>query len=399
MAPGLGLSAYLSYGLVKGEGLPWEGALCACFLSGAILLVMAVLHLADAAMKYIPTTVKVATVIGMGLLLTFIGMQSIRLVVSSGDDSLVKLGPMNSANLWISMLGLMILATLSHHRIQGAVLIGIFMVTLVMWSINNSWPTNIFEIPSPDLSIMSGSTNVALVAENPTTYLTGIVSFLLVGVFDVSGVMFGLACLAKIESHDADGTILVPGSKWVFISAGVGTMVASLFGCSPIILAIESAAGIKEGGRTGLTAMVVGCWFTLSLFFAPVLGKIPQEATAPVVILIGASMMGQANEIDWTEMRVAVPAFLTLSLMPFTFSISNGIAFGLASYAFLALSTGEAFKRQSSGLLIGSGPGISYGAIASSGSEDKFESFMRSPTLILRSNEFSEITENRKEHV
>ena len=414
MAPGLGLSAYLSFGMVKGSGLPWEGALTTSFASGALIALLGASNLADAVMRWIPTNIKVATVIGMGLLISFIGMQSIGLVVAAGDDSLVKLGPMNNVNVWISLGGLMLLATLSHHRITGGVALGIMLVTLVVWAMNGSWPSSFAQLPRESGPTWEYATRFGLLLGDLGSYVPGIGAFLMVGIFDVSGVMFGLAVLGGLDREDADGNVVVPGSRWVFISAGLGTMLAALLGCSPIICQLESAAGIKEGGRTGLSAIVVSAWFTLSLFFAPLLGAIPQEATAPVVILIGASMMGQASEIDWTRMRVAVPAFLTLAMMPFSFSIPNGIAFGLGADIILYLTCGSCFglaktdeelSRHSSVLRAGTGAPVSASAV-SYGATDRSpvyrpvkeeggifrspstEAFMRSPNLILRTAEY-----------
>lgn len=409
MAPGLGLSAYLSYGLVLGGGLPWEGAMTCAFVSGAILLVLGLTDLADACMRFIPKTIKIATVIGMGLLITFIALQSIGLVVASGDESMVKLGSLDNQNVWVSLFGLALLATLAHHRVTGGVAIGIFIVTVMIWAANNSWPQQVVQLPVESGPLYKAATKFELLAENPSGYLSGVCAFLMVGIFDVSGVMFGLAVLAGLEQEDKFGHIIVPGSRWVFISAGLSTMLAACLGCSPIIVQLESAAGIKEGGRSGLSAIVVGIWFALSLFFAPLFGQIPQEATAPVVILIGASMMGQAKEIEWEEMGSAVPAFLTLVIMPFTFSIPNGIFFGLAFNAVLSITCSDRIRlpgstpvqpfrdpHQGQPLQNQSGQAISYGAVSSvesGGRMNRYNSknaveFLRSPTLILRSGEY-----------
>mmetsp|Transcript_14561 Transcript_14561/g.26122 ORF Transcript_14561/g.26122 Transcript_14561/m.26122 type:complete len:510 (-) Transcript_14561:32-1561(-) len=409
IAPGLGLSAYLSYGLVKGNGLPWEGALTSAFLAGLIVFILGVTNLADLAMRWIPITIKVATVIGMGLLLTFIGMQSIDLVVAAGDDSLVKLGPLDRVELWISLAGLMLLATLAHHRVQGGVVIGIFVVTGVVWAMDGTYPESWFQFPRESAPIWEAATQFRLVLNSVQKYAPGIGAFLLVGVFDVSGVMFGLAVLAGLDQEDSRGHVHVPRSKWVFMAAGLSTMVAACLGCSPTIVHIESAAGIKEGGKSGLTAVVIGMWFLVSLFFAPLFGSIPQEATAPVVILIGASMIGQASEIDWKQMRVAVPAFLTLSLMPFSFSIPNGIFFGLLSNLILYVTCGDicgknnedydALDQHEAGgrPITEAGKSISYGTVSSAnlagGSSFprtySTDSFVRSPNLILRKGEYA----------
>jgi len=416
LAPGLGLSAYLSFGLVKGQHVPWEGALTCCFLSGMIVTILGIVQLADVAMCWIPEYVKSATIIGMGLLLTLIALQSIDLVVASGDSSLIMMGPLDRPELWISMGGLMLQASLAHHRFRGAVIIGIFGTTLLMWYQDNSWPSDFMSFPSIEGSTIAAALNLEFIFDNPREYLPGLIAFLVVGIFDVSGVVYGLMCLAGLSEKDEQNNVVVPGSKWAFIGSGVGTMIAACLGCSPIIVHIESAVGIKEGGRTGLTAVVVSCWFLVSLFFAPLFGSIPPEATAPVIVLIGASMMGQASEIDWKEMRIAIPAFLTLIVMPFTFSIPNGIACGMVSNGILLITTGRIFgykdsldeddveksadtvvKKSSSTNSLNKGVNFSYGSVLLSeqalNSKDipsprYTHSPYRSPNLILRSEEF-----------
>ena len=337
MAPGLGLSAYFSYGLVQGDGLPWQGALTCCTIAGCVMLALALTNLSSFIMTVIPNTIKVATVVGMGLLLTMIGMQKISLVVASNDESLVKLGALDNEKIWIALSGLVLLGTLSYHNVRGSILIGITTVTVAIWTREHAWPDRYFSSPGEkDFNeVVSGALSFGLINQN---YINGIASFMVVGIFDVSGVLFGLGRMADLADTR---TGELPGCKWAFVAASVGTIVAALFGCSPIIPAIESAAGIKEGGRTGLTAIVSAAWFSLALFLSPLFGNIPVEATSPVLILIGAAMMGEASEIDWTCMYQALPGFLTLTIMPFTFSIPNGIVFGTTFLVILYFTTGQ----------------------------------------------------------
>uniref|UniRef100_A0A7S3LN44 Xanthine/uracil/vitamin C permease n=1 Tax=Aplanochytrium stocchinoi TaxID=215587 RepID=A0A7S3LN44_9STRA len=338
-APGLGLSAYLSYGLVQGRGIPWQGALTTCVVTGAIMLLLAITRLSDLMMSFIPRTIKSATVVGMGLLLSFIGMQTIHVVVAADDDSLIKLGPLDNWEVWLSLIGLILLATLTYHHVRGAVLIGIFVLTMILWQSDNSWPDKIIEIPNTERanSIFQASLSFDLIDES---YIPGILAFLSVGIFDVSGVMYACSRLANLQDKETGET---PGGKWAFIATALGTIVAGLLGCSPIIIHLESVAGIKEGGRTGLTACVISFWFLVSVLFAPLFGDIPVYATAPVLLLIGSMMMGEASEINWRSMYEAVPAFLTLAMMPLTFSIPNGIFFGTVSHILLYITTGEFF--------------------------------------------------------
>mmetsp|Transcript_19988 Transcript_19988/g.25959 ORF Transcript_19988/g.25959 Transcript_19988/m.25959 type:complete len:521 (+) Transcript_19988:138-1700(+) len=400
-APGLGLSAYLSYGLVNGRGIPWEGALSTCVVTGVLMLLLAITGLSDLIMSLIPRTIKSATVVGMGLLLSFIGMQTIDVVVASGDDSLVKLGPLDHWEVWLSLLGLLLLATLTYHHIKGAVLIGIFALTMVIWQSENSWPEQLLNFPnlSKSKGIFEASLSFDLISKN---YIPGILAFLSVGVFDVSGVMFACSRLANLQDRETGET---PGGKWAFIATAMGTIVAAMLGCSPIIIHLESVAGIKEGGRTGLTACVIGFWFLVSVFFAPLFGDIPVYATAPVLLLIGSMMMGEASEINWRSMYEAVPAFLTLAMMPLTFSIPNGIFFGTVAHAILYVTTGEFFTWVKGKCFSGSISRIDSleeaTRLTSSADElepqkvkEKTASFFgvlpyeRSPSLLLRQDEF-----------
>jgi AGZA family xanthine/uracil permease-like MFS transporter len=333
LAPGTGLSAYLAYGLVKGSsGMSWEAALTCCWWAGIIMGVFAVTGISTILMGVIPSSVKMATVVGMGLLITLIGMQSIQLVVPS-EDTLVQLGPMDNYNIWLASAGLILITSLTYHQVRGGILIGIIAITIISWWIEDSWPKQVIQFPTLEVvsKVQPGHWENSMIP--------GVLAFLFVGIFDVSGVVFGLSKLADRMEPDGE----VPGSLWTFIGASLGTVIAAMLGCSPIIVHVESAAGIQSGGRTGLVAVTVGLLFALALFFAPLLGEVPSVATAPVLILVGAMMIEQATNINWKEMDQAIPAFLTLVMMPFTFSIPNGILFGLVSSFCLYISTGKCF--------------------------------------------------------
>ena len=386
LAPGLGLSAYFSYGVVKGSGLAWEGTLATCLVAGCTMLFLAVTRMSDSIMRYIPKTVKLATVAGMGLLLTFIAMQTMQLVVKD-HESLVKLGQLLRPELLISLLGLWLLATLVYHGIRGAILIGILSVTLVVWAYRDAWPSQVVQLPTFPSAFPAVEFGFL-----SSRYVPPLLAFLSVGIFDVSGVLFGLSKLLKLTRRDGS----IPGSVWAFIGASVGTIVASLFNCSPVIIHVESAAGIKDGGRTGLASVVTSMWFLLSLFFAPLFDSVPYEATSPVMILIGAMMIGETSEIAWKEMDCAVPAFLTLAMMPFSFSIPNGILFGLIAHILLYVSTGRMFRdikrwwerRQANveqGELTWINPKSSDDTLSIN---ESYERYVRRPSLVLRREEY-----------
>lgn len=336
LAPGIGLSAYLTYGLILGDGLSIQEAFTSCFIAGAILLVSSVSGFSQVIMRFIPRSVKLATIVGMGLQIALVGMTSIDLVVPNAQ-TIVGLGDMYNFELWLAMGGLVLIGSLLYHQVRGGILLGIIIMTVMTWCIEKSFPTQYVQLP--DLNIDS-TQFISFSNFDWQKCMPGIVAFLFIGVIDVSGCIFGMASLAQITLPDGS----VPGSFSTFIAVAVSTMVSAVTGGTPVIVYVESATGIKEGGRTGLTAILIGVFFLLSLFFAPVLSQIPITATAPVTILVGAIMMSQAVEIDWNNMSEAIPAFLTLIIIPFTFSITNGIIFGLLASGCFYFTTGQCFK-------------------------------------------------------
>jgi len=306
LAPGIGLSAYLTYGLVLGDGLSVQEAFTSCFISGLALLFLSVTGLSTIVMKLIPRSVKLATIVGMGLQIALVGMTSVKLVVPN-EQTIVGLGDIHNPQIWLSIVGLVLIGSLLYHQISGGILIGIFVMTLVGWVMEGHYPTAFVSIPTLTLDL----DYVSFAHLDVGRCLAGILAFLFIGVIDVSGVIFGMASLAKLT--DAEGHI--PGATPTFIGVAISTLVSAVTGGTPVIVYVESAAGIKEGGRTGLTACLISLFFLLSLFFAPVLSEIPLIATAPVSMLVGAMMMSQAVEIDWNNMSEAIPAFLTLVTM------------------------------------------------------------------------------------
>lgn len=217
---------------------------------------------------------------------------------------------------------------------MGSILIGIVLLTAIDWISNASAPESIFHvpgIPSLDDFDLMGAWDLS----KAKVLCPAMGSFLLICIFDISGVMFGLATLAHLIEEDGS----IRGSQWAFLASAAGTVVAALFGSTPIIVCVECASGVREGGRTGLTAVVVGLYFVASLFLAPLFSAVPELATAPVLILVGVMMMGESAKIKWENMMDALPAFLTILLMPLTYSITNGMIFGLlASFCFYITS-------------------------------------------------------------
>ena len=307
-----------------------------CFVAGIVLLFLSVTGLSSVVMKLIPRSVKLATIVGMGLQIALVGMTSVKLVVPN-NETIVGLGDIHSPDIWLSIIGLVLIGSLLFHQVQGGILIGIFAMTLIDWIMNKHFPREFIQFPDLRIDVTEF---ISFEDFHVGRCMTGILAFLFIGVIDVSGVIFGMASLAKLT--EPDGTI--PGATPTFVAVAVSTVVSACTGGTPVIVYVESAAGIKEGGSTGLTAVFISFYFVLSLFFAPVLSVIPLIATAPVAILVGAMMMSQSTEIDWNNMAEAIPAFLTLVTMPFTFSITNGIVLGLITAFMFYVTTGEIFN-------------------------------------------------------
>jgi AGZA family xanthine/uracil permease-like MFS transporter len=277
----------------------------------------------------------------MGMLIAVVGMTSVEFIVAN-KDTLVGLGSLENYEIWLSFGGLILVASLIHHGIIGSILIAIVALTVITWAIENSFPKQIVTVPAFNSHSFS---YLDFTDFDFSKCVTGVISFLFIGLIDVSGVIYGMGCLAGIsEKNEETGEVIIPGTTESFVAVSLATLVGASMGGSPIIVYVESAAGIKEGGKTGLTGVVTGLLFLLALFFAPILSSIPETATAPIAVLIGVLMMSQVMEIHWEDMREAVPAFLTLLVMPLTLSITDGIAAGLLASLALYITTGDIWR-------------------------------------------------------
>ena len=336
-APGLGLSAYLAFGLVQAELVTLSEALTACWWSGIVVLVVSLTGLANLLMSVVPQSIKLAIVVGMGLLIAMIGMVDVGLVVSN-EKTLVELGDVwGDAALQLCLVGIFLVASLLYHDVKGAILIGIAILTLVDWILTNSWPAKVFQVPQYHPNDY-WEPWIVLDLEKAAVLYTAIGAFVLICIFDISGVIFGLSTLGGIIDPNTGD---IPGSVWCFVASGIGTLVAAWLGSTPIIVCVECASGVREGGRTGLTAVVISLYFTASIFLAPLFSSVPDIATSPVLVLVGVMMMGESAKIKWDNMNEALPAFLTIILMPLTYSITNGMIFGLLAASVFYITTGH----------------------------------------------------------
>ena len=334
LAPGMGLNAYFTFGVVMGLGVPWGVALTAVFVEGILFMILALSGLRTRLIDAIPHSIKLATMIGIGLFLAIIGFENAGFIVAH-PATLVTLGELSEPPVFLALLGIFIIGALMIRKIKGAILIGIVVLTL------SAWITGLTPAPAGFVSIPALPTETLLALDFGQifsgAFLTVVIAFLFVDIFDTAGTLLGVGRLAGfLDKEDR-----LPGADRAFLSDATGTTVGALVGTSTVTSYIESAAGVEEGGRTGLTAVTVGILFLVALFFTPVFTAVPALATAPALIVVGVMMMQGARELDWTKMDEAIPAFLTVVAMPFTYSIAHGISLGIVSYVVLRVLTGR----------------------------------------------------------
>lgn len=334
LAPGMGLNAYFTYGVVMGLGVDWRFALTAVFVEGLLFIVLSYGGVRTLILRAIPAPIKLATTTGIGLFLALIGLRNAGLVTDS-PATLVQLGVLHAPVPLLALAGLVIIGVLSSRKVQGSLLIGIAVVAVAAWVLGLAKaPQAWVSVPAlPRETFWAFDFSQVLTGK----FLTVMLAFLFVDVFDTAGTLLGMGRIAGFLKPNGE----LPGAGRGFMADAVGTSAGAAFGTSTVTVYIESAAGVEEGGRTGLTAVVVSVLFLLSLFFVPTLAAIPPVATAPVLVVVGALMMSGARELEWNRMDDALPAFLTIALMPFTYSIANGISAGIVSYAALKLLSGR----------------------------------------------------------
>ena len=334
-APGMGLNAYFTYGVVQGLGVDWRFALTAVFAEGLLFIALSLGGVRTLILQAIPPPIKLATSTGIGLFLALIGLRNAGLVVDS-PATLVKLGSLHAPQPLLALAGLVLIGVLASRGVKGALLLGIASVAVAAWGLGLAQaPATWVSVPRPPTETFWAFDFSQVLTGK---FLTVVMTFLFVDVFDTAGTMLGVGRTAGFITPAGE----LPGADRGFLADAVGTTVGAVFGTSAVTCYIESAAGVEEGGRTGLTAVVVAVLLLLSLFFVPTLAAIPAVATAPVLVVVGTLMMGGARELDWTRMDEALPGFLTIALMPFTYSIANGISAGIVSYAVLKPLSGRA---------------------------------------------------------
>ncbi len=329
LAPGMGLNAYFTYTVVKGMGVAWETALGAVFLSGVAFVILTVTGIRQLIVRAIPAELYAAVAAGIGLFIAMIGLRNGGIIVAS-PATLVTLGNLRDKNTLLAIFGLALMAGLLAWGVRAAMLIGI-LVTTAVGVVAGLVPFAPVGYHLSDMAATAGKLNIR--GAWSIGFFEIVFVFLFVDLFDNLGTLVGVSKKAGLF----DDTNRIPRLRRILLSDAVSTIVGSFAGTSTVVSYIESAAGVTAGGRSGVTAIVTGLLFLLALFFAPLMGAVPAGATAPALILVGSLMMSHAGEIRWSEATIAIPAFLTIVMIPLTFSIATGLSFGFTSYALLLL--------------------------------------------------------------
>jgi AGZA family xanthine/uracil permease-like MFS transporter len=337
LAPGMGLNAYFAYAVCIKMHVPWQTALGAVFLSGIIFLALTAVGIRQMILQAIPHELYAAVASGIGLFIALIGFRNAGLVVAD-PNTLVSLGNVRNPTTALALVGLILMVALEVRKVRGAILIGVLSITAVAWSMGMVHWT-----PAAGGFSTLGATAFQLDIRGALSkgLLEIIFVFFFVDLFDNLGTLVAVTKRAGLLAPDDT----IPRLNKILFTDAVATVFGSMTGTSTVTSYVESTAGVAAGGRSGVTAIVTGLLFLCAIGAAPFVGIVPPAATAPALILVGSLMLSTIVEIHWHDPLVAVPAFLTLVLIPFTYSIANGLGFGVIAWAVLHLVTGK-FKKQ-----------------------------------------------------
>ena len=369
LAPGMGLNAYFTYTVVLGMGYTWQQALSAVFAEGIIFILLSLTNVREAIFNSIPMNLKHAVSVGIGLFIAFIGLQNAKIVVGN-DSTLVSIFSFKSSvaegtfssqgiTVLLALIGVLVTAILLAKNVKGGILWGI----LITWILGILCQLTHLYVPNADLGYYSllpdFSNGISVPSMMPTfmkmdfsivfslDFVVIMFAFLFVDMFDTLGTLIGVA--SKADMLDKDGKL--PRIKGALLSDAVGTTVGAVCGTSTVTTFVESASGVAEGGRTGLTSLVAAVLFGLSLLLSPIFLAIPSFATAPALIVVGYLMLTSVTKIDFNDMTEAIPCFIAIIAMPFMYSISEGISMGVISYVVINVITGKAKEKKISLLM------------------------------------------------
>ncbi|MGE5676501.1 MAG: NCS2 family permease [Pseudomonadota bacterium] len=338
LAPGMGLNAFFAYTVVLIMGYSWQMALAAVFVEGIIFILMSFFKVREAIIDSIPMNLKYAVSVGIGLFICFIGLLNAG-IVKPGEGVALTIGDIKSTPVILALIGLLVTGFLLHKKVKGALFIGIIVSTILSIIMGIAkLPASIIQAPPSLAPIALAPFSVSWAEVFSPKFLVVIVTFLFVDVFDTVGTVIGVA--SKANLLDKEGKL--PRASNVLLTDAIGTTLGALLGTSTVTTYVESASGVAEGGRTGLTSLTTGLLFLLALFFSPLFLIVPSAATAPALILVGLFMMEPILKVNLTDYTEAIPAFLAIVMMPFSYSIAEGIVFGMLAYTILKVLTGKA---------------------------------------------------------
>lgn len=340
LASGMGLNAFFAFTVVIGDGIPWEVALSAIFIEGIIFIFLTLFKIRETVVNSIPLSMKYAVTCGIGLFIAFIGLQSAQ-VVTRNEATIISMNDFGAPAL-IATTGLIIIAVLNKLNIRGSILIGILGSSLLAWGyailnpahaqeLGIFLPTGIFKFES--IAPIAGKISFDIAPDMMWNFIVVVLTFLFVDFFDTVGTLVGVS--SKAGMLDEQGR--VPRAGRALMSDAIATTAGAALGVSTVTTFVESATGVSEGGRTGLTAVTVGFLFLIAMFFSPIFIAIPACATAPALIYVGYLMLTSVKEIPLDTITDGVPAFITLVAMPMTYSIGNGLTLGILSYVIINL--------------------------------------------------------------
>lgn len=342
LAPGMGLNAFFAYSVCMIMGYSWQFALTAVFLEGIVFILLTITNLREKIVDAIPDTLKNAISAGIGLYIAFIGLESSEIIVNN-EATLVSLGNLSSGSALLGVIGIIITSVLLVKNVKGALLWGILLTALIGIPLGVTNIDGVFSIPpSIEPIFMKFEWDNILTKDMVIIVFT----FLFLDLFDCIGTVIGVTSRAGMVKNGK-----IPRLKEIFMVDSISTAAGAVMGTSTVAVYVESATGVNEGGRSGLTAFVTGACFFVALFFAPLFLAIPAAATAPVLVLVGLMMMSSVLKVNFSNYAEAVPAFVCIIFMPLSYSISDGIVLGHLSYIFINLCTGN-YKKMTIGMYI-----------------------------------------------
>lgn len=334
-APAMGLNAFLAFTVVKLMGYSWQFAMTAVFLEGILFILLTVFNIREAIINSLPLNIKKAISVGIGIFIALLGLDNGHIVVHQEGGALLALGNLKSAYTLLAIIGIVLTSILVARKVKGALLIGILATTII------GIPMGITKLPTSIITAPPSLAPTFLKFEWTHVFsldmATVLFTLLFMDMFDTIGTLVGVATKANILDEKGN----VPRAKEALLADAIGTTVGACLGTSALSAYVESASGVAEGGKTGLTALSTAFMFVIALFLSPIFLMIPAPATAPALFLVGLFMLEPIKEIDLNDFSEAIPAFITLITIPLTFSIADGIAFGMIAYVIIKLATGK----------------------------------------------------------